>query len=216
MSEETKSSTNEQDVKDAQGVSEATAVSEPTGEETRANERIRELAAQNKILLKLVDTTTARQAPAAASRKKPENLDPETEQYIQGVVGDAKNEAGQIIGGTLDKLDEMEAKSDVPGFSNKKSGVKESIDELREEYRGRGIYLKRVDAYGILLGRGVLKADSGSVSTAKKSAVEVDKGGKETKVVTETKTSDNRRPGTKPFSQMTVAEKEEALGDQKF
>jgi len=175
--------------------------------------RLQEETQKNNILTKLLNNMNNRNLSPGQAQQKNENVldkiqDPELKAAIQQQFEQERQGNLSMLSGVADKMDEQDARMNIPRYND----VKEHIEELKNEYANKGTYLKREDAYAILVARGVVKAGPNPKS---KVATKVDK--QRVRVATERSTSDNRQPsGKKEFKSLKVEEMEKALEGKSF
>ena len=131
-------------------------------QETVPYERLQDVLEQNRILKRVLDTV---QAPKQVQTKpKTDYLskiqNPEDREAVEGYIKEKEEGMLNLLGGVADQLDEVKSTSLIPNYNNSKSGVKEQVEELRKEWAARGTWLNRLDAYGLLGSRGVIKEET--------------------------------------------------------
>jgi len=178
--EETEETSEEQPKETEEEVEEEEEVVEEEHEEKVPYSRFKDVIEERNNLRSLTETLTqiASQNKNLTPHDKgfewPEGTDVETrkaiESYYDKKTGADRSSTEQILGGVLDKLDEVKAFSSRPDIKKHLNAV----ETLRKEFANKGVYLTREDAFDMLVGRGTIKSDkSGKTISVKKTNVKV-------------------------------------------
>jgi pyruvate/2-oxoacid:ferredoxin oxidoreductase alpha subunit len=210
VKEETQSS---EDVKPEPEETVSEITEQKTHEEDVPYDRFQSVTDEKNTYKKLVETLSSQlgQRQNVVQEEELPELDPETEKAVNARLARQQNAHNTQIGLVLDQVDEVKAHNTIPNYD--KPAVRDQIEELRREYYNRGQYLNRKDAYGILIGQGILKSPSKITKSEKVVVVNKQKPA----AVAETRsTAKGTNAGAKAFKDMSLSEKEKALENKQF